>query len=128
MIRVLAQYEVPERPGPPLVELLYEFAVPLWGSVLGYALALVLANKRQREWLSRGGVMMGIVFLLGVLLVGNFAFHVIGGALADATDGRRGSLESFTAVGVTTALIPLCAGRIFRKVCEDEADAAGDGW
>jgi hypothetical protein len=33
LLHVLAQYEVPGPPGPPMVELLYEFAVPLWGSV-----------------------------------------------------------------------------------------------
>lgn len=122
LLHVLAQYEVPERSGPPLVELLYEFAVPLWGSVLGYALALALAGKPRREWLARGGVMVGITFLLGVGLVGNFAFNVVGGALADATDGKRGTLESFAAIGVTAAVLPYCAGRIFRWERGAEAD------
>lgn len=125
LLRVLAQYEIPQPPGPPLVELLYVYAVPLWGSVLGYVLALAFAGKARREWLARGGVMAGIVFLLGVGLLGNFAFNVVGGALADATDGSRGSLESFTAIGVTAALMPYCTGRIFRW--QDGGDVDGEG-
>lgn len=97
-----------------MVELLYSFTIPVYGAILGYALALALARPNRRTWLAKGSTMLGIVLLLGAGVVGNFGHHVVGGFVADATDGGHGTLEAVASIAFTAAAMPYCIGRFFR--------------
>lgn len=110
-----------------MVELLYSFTIPVYGAVLGYALALSMARPHRRKWLGKGSTVLGTVFLLGAGLVGNFGHHVIGGFVADATDGRHGTLEAVVAIAFTAVAMPYCIGWFFRidHRHESEEDANG---